>query len=46
VAGSIEIRHAKGQHPFVAATLDPSKLYRVQVGQRANTWNFASPTAD
>jgi hypothetical protein len=46
VAESIQIRHVKGQHPFVAARLNPSKLYRVQVGNRARTWGFARPTAD
>ena len=46
VAGSIQIRHEKGQHPFVSAALDPRKLYRVQVGIRASTWGFARPTAD
>jgi hypothetical protein len=46
VAESVQIRHEKGQHPFVAAKLNPTKLYRVQVGNRARTWGFASPTAD
>ena len=46
VGGSIQIRHEKGQHPFVSAKLNPAKLYRVQVGNRARTWGFAQPTAD
>ena len=47
VAGSrAQIRHTKQQHPHVAATLSPSKLYRVQLGIRAETWGFARPTFD
>ena len=46
VAESIQIRHEKGQHPYVSEKLDPHKLYRVQVGNRARTWGFASPTVD
>jgi len=46
VAGFASIRHEKGQHPFVAAPLNPTKLYRVQLGKRAQTWGFAQPTAD
>ena len=46
VAGSVDIRHAKGQHPPVSVKLAPDTLYRVQVGHRASTWGFARPTAD
>lgn len=46
LAESVQIRHEKNQHPFVSAKLNPSKLYRVQVGARARTWGFASTTAD
>lgn len=46
VNGAVSIDHEKNQHPSVAIDLPLSKLYRVQVGNRAQTWGFASPTAD
>lgn len=46
VAASITIRHDKSQHPAVETKLAAHKLYRVQLGVRANTWGFAHPTAD
>jgi hypothetical protein len=46
VAESIQIWHTKQQHPFVSAKLNPAKLYRVQVGVRADIWRFSQDTAD
>lgn len=46
VNGAVQMRHEKHQHPDIATTLPLSKLYRVQLGIRAQTWGFARPTAD
>ena len=37
------MRHTKGQHRAVRVS---GKIYRIQTGLRAKTWNFSAPTCD